>query len=141
MSRQYEGELVRALCDAGWATMRAPTSGSATDRDLPDIIALNAERDAAWAIEHKSGSGTTLYVDADEVEQLRRYAAAAGAIPLLCARFTTQATPTTHFLLPPADARQTDGGNYGLPASDIHERASALVRPETTVQDPEVDIR
>lgn len=145
MSSRYERELLNALDALGWALMRAPSSGSATDRDLPDLLAgrpivtedgaLYAE---AWAIEHKSGSATTLYVDEDEVEGLRSFGDAFGAMPLLAARPTTQATGREHYLVEPEHARRTDGGNYGLPVAELDARAFAVVTPG---DEPEIEVR
>ncbi|PSP40299.1 nucleoid-structuring protein H-NS [Halobacteriales archaeon QH_6_64_20] len=41
-----ERELVNELDEAGFAVMRAPASGSATDRELPDVLAGRADRSA-----------------------------------------------------------------------------------------------
>lgn len=146
---KYERRLVNSLGGAGWFAMRAPSSGSATDEDLPDVFAMrhvevprNYVRIAGvrpylaevLTIEHKSGKATTLYVDEREVEALQRLAITSGAVPLLGARFTTQATTTDHYLVRPRDARRTDGGNYGLPQSDIAERASVVVRESGEVE-------
>jgi len=38
-----ERELVNRLDDAGFAVMRAPASGGATQRELPDVLAGNGE--------------------------------------------------------------------------------------------------
>lgn len=153
---RYEGELVTTLQDLGFGVLRAPSSGSATDEDLPDILAgrsyrpiggLRLEREAraprigdrysaAWAIEHKSGNDSTLYVKEDEVVALKGFAAAFGATPLLGARFTTQSSPTAHYLVKPENAHVTDGGNYGLPLSDIQDRASVIFHPG---DDPELE--
>lgn len=60
-----ERELVNLLDECGFAVMRAPASGSPTDRELPDGIAGNGERFSA--IEAKSSSGNPIYLDAEEV--------------------------------------------------------------------------
>lgn len=134
---RYERELVNALTSFGYGVVRIPSSGSATDRDLPDILAGHPHDSAdalsttpvaeAWAIEHKSGNATTLYVDEGEVEDLRAFAEAFGARPLLGARPVGNGGNRVTYLLDPEDARITDGGNYGLPVSDVAERASFVV--------------
>ena len=141
----YERELVRHFAAHGWGALRLPSSGSATTRDLPDVLAGRSTGSGtiesyvdgnpwdsvplteAWAIEAKSGKATTLYVDGDEVDALEAFARQWGARPLLGARSTRQGTPTEHYLLDPADARKTDGGNYGLPIDGIEDRAFAVV--------------
>jgi Holliday junction resolvase len=61
-----ERELVNRLDGAGFAVMRAPASGSATDRDLPDVLAGDGDR--FYAIEAKSSAGDPIYLDGAEVE-------------------------------------------------------------------------
>jgi len=129
----YERELVNYFADAGWGALRLGGSGSGGDADLPDVLAgrnLMTDYGQAWAIELKSGKSTTLYVDANEVAALERFASAWGARPLLGARPTTQDTGREHYLLEPDAARgPTDGGRYGLPRADLAERAFAVVDP------------
>lgn len=50
-----ERELVNRLDAIGFAVMRAPASGSATDRELPDALAGDGEN--FYAIEAKSSAG------------------------------------------------------------------------------------
>lgn len=129
MSGRYERELVNILTDLEYGAVRIPTSGAATDRDLPDVLYAQPTRNGdadAYAVEHKSGRDTTLYVEGSEVAALERFCAAFGAKPRLGARYTSQATPTSHYLVDPDDARMTDGGNYGLPTDDIDERAAVV---------------
>ena len=135
----YERELVQAFRAAGWGALRLPSSGSATDRELPDVLAgepfmlsndPSRRATSLWAIEAKSGKSTTLYVDEQEVEALRAYAGRWGARAFISGRFTTQGTSTAHYLLDPDDARITDGGRYGIPQADAAERAYATIDPD-----------
>ena len=87
------------------------------------------------AIELKSGQATTLYVDADEVDALERFAARWGATPLLGARFTTRDSATETYLVSPNAARETDGGNYGLPRADTDDRAAWVVTDEGVIRE------
>lgn len=50
-----ECELVNQFEEAGFAPMRAPASGSSTNRELPDVICGNGTY--GYAIEAKSSSG------------------------------------------------------------------------------------
>jgi len=162
---RYERELVNRFRENDWGALRLPSSGSATDADLPDVLAgekcdwrdwldpisdeLNRNRshksvtDAAAAIgrqsnllavELKSGQATTLYVDSEEVAALERFAERWGATPLLGARYTTQGSGTGTYLVKAEDARETDGGNYGLPKAEIIGRASWAVTEEDVWQ-------
>lgn len=101
-----ERELVNLLDDAGFAVMRAPASGSATDRDLPDVLAGNGE--VFYAIEAKSSSGDPIYLDSGEVEALEFFAANFGAEPRIGIRFDEE----DWAFFPPDDLYVTDGGNY-----------------------------
>lgn len=161
---RYEREFVNTLAEAGYGAMRCPASGGGVDRELPDVLVSRpraAPRECigdvglteqatigndgtpygtlaeVWAVEHKSGKATTLYVESGdedergEVEELEQFAEWFGARPLLAARFKRQNTDRRHYLVPPENARMTDGGNYGLPECDIEDRAVAVVNSTT----------
>jgi Holliday junction resolvase len=101
-----ERELVNELDDAGFAVMRAPASGSATDRELPDVLAGN-DGDF-YAIEAKSSAGNPIYLTGEEVEALVYFAQNFGAKPRIGVRFDREAWYFFH----PGDLHVTDGGNY-----------------------------
>jgi Holliday junction resolvase len=128
-----ERELVNELDEAGFAVMRAPASGSATDRELPDVLAGRADRSARsegraegedsasggsddtgsseplfYAIEAKSSSGNPIYLTGEEVEALVYFARNFGAKPRIGVRFDREPWYFFH----PADLYVTDGGNY-----------------------------
>lgn len=101
-----ERELVNRLDDLGFAVMRAPASGSATPRDLPDVLAGNAER--FYAIEAKSSNGNPVYLTAEEVKALCYFARNFGAQPRIGVRFDGE----DWAFFDPDDLYQTDAGNY-----------------------------
>ena len=102
-----ERELVNALDERGFAVMRAPASGAATERELPDVLAGNG--DAFYAIEAKSSSGDPIYLDNAEVYALVSvFAENFGAIPRIAVRFDRE----DWYFFHPDDVHQTDGGNY-----------------------------
>jgi Holliday junction resolvase len=101
-----ERELVNRLDEAGFAVMRAPASGSATDRELPDVLAGNGE--TFYAIEAKSSSGRPIYLSGEEVEALIYFARNFGAKARVAVRFDREAWYFFH----PGDLHTTDGGNY-----------------------------
>ncbi|WP_435348294.1 Holliday junction resolvase Hjc [Haloarchaeobius sp. HRN-SO-5] len=101
-----ERELVNRLDEAGFAVMRAPASGSATDRELPDVLAGNG--DVFYAIEAKSSSGRPIYLDGEEVEALLYFAQNFGAKARIGVRFDRE----DWYFFHPADLHTTDGGNY-----------------------------
>lgn len=155
----YERELVNAMTEAGIPAMRAPSSGSATDRELPDVLAGQAVHisgtsgpletySECWAIELKTGKSTTLYVDGEpadsddwpgEAGQLGAFAQAFGATPMVGAKFKRRGGGRTPiYLVPLENCRETDGGNLGVPESDAEERAEMLVYPATENKEAEV---
>ncbi|WEL18997.1 Holliday junction resolvase [Halorhabdus sp. SVX81] len=101
-----ERELVNELDEAGFAVMRAPASGSATERELPDVLAGDGED--FYAIEAKSSAGDPIYLDGEEVEALLFFSRNFGARPRIGVRFDREAWYFFH----PADLYTTDGGNY-----------------------------
>jgi Holliday junction resolvase len=101
-----ERELVNELDAAGFAVMRAPASGSATERELPDVLAGDGDR--FFAIEAKSSAGDPIYLSGEEVEALVYFARNFGAKPRVGVRFDREAWYFFH----PADLHTTDGGNY-----------------------------
>ncbi|MFB6310688.1 MAG: Holliday junction resolvase Hjc [Salinirussus sp.] len=102
-----ERELVNVLDEAGFAVMRAPASGAATARELPDVLAGNGE--VFYAIEAKSSSGDPIYLENAEVYALVSvFARNFGAIPRIAVRFDREDWRFFH----PSDVHQTDGGNY-----------------------------
>ena len=101
-----ERELVNKLDEAGFAVMRAPASGSATDRELPDVLA--GDGDQFYAIEAKSSAGDPIYLDGEEVYALVYFAQNFGAKPRIGVRFDRE----DWYFFHPDDLHQTDGGNY-----------------------------
>ena len=101
-----ERELVNRLDDAGFAVMRAPASGSATGRDLPDVLAGNGS--AFYAVEAKSSAGDPIYLDGSEVESLIYFSRNFGAAPKVGVRFDRE----DWYFFHPAELHTTDAGNY-----------------------------
>jgi Holliday junction resolvase len=101
-----ERELVNRLDEAGFAVMRAPASGSATERELPDVLAGDGE--VFYAIEAKSSAGNPIYLTGEEVEALIYFAQNFGAKPRIAVRFDRE----DWYFFHPGDCYTTDGGNY-----------------------------
>lgn len=101
-----ERELVNELDGAGFAVMRAPASGSATDRELPDVLAGNSE--VFYAIEAKASAGDPIYLTGEEVEALVYFARNFGAKARIGVRFDRE----NWYFFHPGDLYTTDGGNY-----------------------------
>ena len=101
-----ERELVNRLDSAGFAVMRAPASGSATERDLPDVLAGDGE--TFYAIEAKSSSGDPIYLSGEEVESLIFFARNFGANARIAVRFDGE----DWYFFHPGDLYTTDAGSY-----------------------------
>ncbi len=101
-----ERELVNRLDEVGFAVMRAPASGGATQRELPDVLAGNST--VFYAIEAKSSSGDPIYLTGEEVEALVYFSQNFGAKPKIGVRFDRE----DWYFFHPADVHQTKGGNY-----------------------------
>jgi holliday junction resolvase len=81
-----ERELVHMLWNANCAAMRAPASGGATKKPLPDIIAGNGK--IYLAIEVKSTSKDRIYINSDKIDALCEFADIFGAKPYVGVKFT-----------------------------------------------------
>ena len=101
-----ERELVNRLDAAGFAVMRAPASGSATERELPDVLAGDGAD--FYAIEAKSSAGPPIYLQGREVTALVYFAECFGAKPRVAVRFDRE----DWYFFHPAELHATDGGNY-----------------------------
>lgn len=102
-----ERELVNMLDESGFAVMRAPASGAATDRELPDVLA--GDGGDFYAIEAKSSSGDPIYLDGqDDVEALLFFANNFGAKARIAVRFDRE----DWYFFHPGELYVTDGGNY-----------------------------
>lgn len=94
------------LDDDGFAVMRAPASGGATSRELPDVLAGGG--DVFYAVECKSSGDDVIYIDGEEVEDLIYFCSLFGARARIGIRFDRTDWRFFH----PADLHVTRGGNY-----------------------------
>jgi|TARA_B110000263_G_C15300318_1_gene507643 Holliday junction resolvase len=112
---RVERELVRLLDEAGFAVMRAPASGAATTRELPDVLAGNGK--LFYAFEVKSSSKNTIYLTGQEVEALVYFSQNFGAKARIGVRFDREKWYFFH----PSDLYITKGGNYRVTKKNISE--------------------
>lgn len=80
-----ERDLVNKLWAAGFAAMRAPASGGATKRPLPDVLAGNGK--LYLAIEVKSTKQDHIYIDNEKITNLIEFSDIFGATPYVGAKF------------------------------------------------------
>ncbi len=105
-----ERTLARHLDDLGYAVMRSPASGSATDREQPDLL-YGRQGKINHAMELKTTSKNIAYYDREEVASLRKFAGVMGAKPVLGARFKGD---TTIYAYEIDRARRTESGKYAI---------------------------
>ena len=80
-----ERELINKFWENGYATMRAPASGSGRKHPQPDLLtSINEEM---YGIEIKSSSEETIYVDKEEIRKLKEFCEKFGCKPLIGVRF------------------------------------------------------
>lgn len=103
-----ERELVNILYEKGFAVMRAPASGAATEREMPDVLAGNSED--FYAIEAKSSGSDVIYIDEEEVDGLKHFAENFGAEEKIGVRFDRE----DWYFFNPSNLYQTKGGNYRI---------------------------
>ncbi|MFB6353296.1 MAG: Holliday junction resolvase Hjc [Halobacteriales archaeon] len=128
-----ERELVNRLDELGFAVMRAPASGSATSRELPDVLA--GDGDAFYAIEVKASAGKPIYLDEKEVYDLVYFGRNFGAQPLVGVRFDRE---DWYFFDPRGDeVHVTDGGNYRVKKETALEQGTPIdeLVPEASTDD------
>jgi len=80
----YERQLVKAFWDAGFGVMRAPTSGGATSRALPDLVVGNGK--VYYAIEVKMRRELPLYIEEEQIEELKEFSRRFGAKPFIAVK-------------------------------------------------------
>lgn len=121
-----ERALARSYAKRGWAVLRAPASGAATDREMPDLLVgwhdHEKRRGERYALEVKASKETTAYIDSEEVDGLRWFGSQLQALPAVAARFKRD---TTAYIVPLAECREsrTGSGTLGVPHETAEERA------------------
>ncbi len=88
-----ERELVQQLWKRGFAAIRAPASGAATQMPRPDIIAGSGERGVHLAIEVKTTHSDKLYIPRESVSQLIDFSKRFGCQPILAIKFKGRGAP------------------------------------------------
>ncbi|AAB85757.1 Holliday junction resolvase Hjc [Methanothermobacter thermautotrophicus] len=115
-----ERDLVKLLWEKGFAAMRAPASGGATKKPLPDIIAGNGE--IYLAIEVKTTARERIYIDSEKIGALLRFSDIFGARPYIGIKFRYR----DWIFLSPGDLELTPSSNYRLDLDIALERGRDL---------------
>ena len=101
-----ERDLVHKLWERNFAAMRAPASGGATKRPLPDVLAGNGK--LYLAIEVKTTTKDKVYIDSTQIDELCEFSNIFGATPYIGVRFKY----TKWLFLEPKNTPRTRNGNY-----------------------------
>ena len=112
-----ERDLVHKLWDRNFAAMRAPASGGATKKPLPDIIAGNGE--IYLAIEVKTTSKDKLYIDSSQIDALEEFSNIFGATTYIGVKFKY----TNWLFLKPEDVQRTKNNNLKIEKDNVLEIA------------------
>lgn len=133
-----ERELVNLFYDFGFAVMRAPASGSATERELPDVLTGNG--DDFYAIEAKASGGDPIYLDEEEIIDLNFFSNQFGAVSLVGVRFDDERGDPSYgnddvsgwYFFKPENLYRTDSGNYRVKKSTALVEGTSL---ETLIEE------
>jgi len=107
---RYERQLANYLDEMDYHVIRAPASGAATKRSLPDLF-WSKSNESAIAAELKTTSKDMAYYTSEEVKSLNEFAAAFNAHPRLVARFKGD---TSYYIADPKDVYKTPESNYRM---------------------------
>lgn len=113
-----ERELVTWLWEHGYATLRAPGSGS-IDRPSPDVIAINPTKGPTIVVELKASSDGTANFKQAEVNELVQWAERAGGEPYLAVKPDMRSHDNWYFKWA-YDAHRTKSNNFSIRQKD-HE--------------------
>ncbi|WP_409200378.1 Holliday junction resolvase Hjc [Methanobrevibacter sp. DSM 116169] len=112
-----ERDLVHKLWDRNFAAMRAPASGGATKRPLPDIIAGNGK--IYLAIEVKTTTKDKIYIDSVQIDALCEFSNTFGATAYIGIKFKY----TKWLFLKPEDVERTKSNNLKIEKDVALEKA------------------
>lgn len=118
---RYERELINIFDDAGYAALRVPSSGSATERELPDLHVGNGEH--TLAIEAKYCSGDRVYLKPEKINGLCWFSDRYNSVPLVAGRWSQD---TTWYFERPSELHMTDNGKYRIKRSDQQSGAITI---------------
>jgi Holliday junction resolvase len=115
-----ERDLVRILWEKNFAAMRAPASGGATKKPLPDVLAGNG--DIYLAIEVKTTTKDRIYIDSQKISGLCEFSDIFGAQPYVGIKFKYK----KWLFLAPDDLIMTKSENYRLDKDLAFEKGLEL---------------
>ena len=112
-----ERDLVHKLWERDFAAMRAPASGGATKKPLPDVVAGNGK--LYLAIEVKTTTKDKIYIDFPQIDALCEFSEKFGAKPYIGVKFKY----TKWLFLEPEKTPRTKSDNYKIEKDFALEKA------------------
>lgn len=139
-----ERELVRMIDETAWAVLRIPASGSATARDLPDVLAMRAHPVGhvghplaeLVAIESKARDSGSVHLDAEEIDALIAFSQAAGARPYVAIRPNFKTSDYDRWQFVSAYGLNETGTGYSVRQDDLPGRSFADIFESPTTETP-----
>lgn len=128
-----ERDLVHKLWDRDFAAMRAPASGGATKRPLPDVIAGNGKY--YLAIEVKTTTKDKIYIDSPQIDDLQEFASKFGAKCYIGVKFKY----TKWLFLEPKNVERTKSNNYKIEKNYALEKALEIDEITSNVRQMKFD--
>jgi Holliday junction resolvase len=110
-----ERELIHLFWKNNWTAVRTAGSGS-NKYPSPDIVAGNIIR--KLAIECKSSKNNAIYLQQEDIDQIKTYALLFGAEPWFGVRFNNY----EWYFLSLDDIQQTKGSNYVIATDYIKQK-------------------
>lgn len=113
-----ERELLSVFSEYDFVGLRAPSSGSTTQRELPDILV--GDGSCVLAVEAKRSGGDYQYIDKYEIDDLYYFAEAFGAEPYIAVRFDYG----DWFFFKEDELHKTDSGQYRVKNENVDKGRS-----------------
>ena len=121
---QEERELAKMLMEDGFATMRAPASGSKATYPLPDLVAGNSSTDLHYAFQVKTTKRSGIYIPKESIDQLVVFSQRFGCQPIVALKFKRTRRPWV--FLRPNQLKSTPSRNYKITLREALQRGVDL---------------
>lgn len=110
-----ERELLEIFSEYNFVGLRAPSSGSTTERELPDVLV--GDGCCVFAIEAKRSGGEYKYIDKYEIDDLHYFAECFGAEPYIAVRFDYG----DWYFFKQEELHETEGGQYRIKNENVNK--------------------
>lgn len=124
-----ERDLINFLEYHNLKAIRTAGSGGGTNKDRPDIIAGDINKNIVYCIELKSTSKDFIYINQKQVKGLINFTNnfLLNAVPVIAIKFNYM----PYYFLSIHDLKSTKKGNYRIIKQDLNGFKNRLVIPDT----------